>query len=97
MTNRFQRFITESAYEITLTPDEFRSAQVMSTRGYLGELVHHATSIDHGDDEVTLHFSEADAWSVMQTIEDDPDAVWALTTPGTTLGRKFQKFLDAIV
>jgi hypothetical protein len=97
MTKSFRRYLTEGAYSITLTPDEYRSAQVMSSRGYLGELVHHAQSIEETDNGVILHYSEADAWEVLNTMEADPDAVWALTTPATTLGRKFQKFIDAIV
>lgn len=87
------------AYLITLTADEYRSAVVMSDRGYLGMIVEHATAEEWSDDEatVTLQFRESDAWKVQETCEDDPHAVWALTTPRTSLGEKFARFIDSIV
>lgn len=87
------------AYQIVLTREEYRSAQVMNDRGYLGMIVDHASFIDDQSecDSIILHFIESDAWKVNETIEEDPDAVWALTTPSTSLGEKFQKFIDSIV
>lgn len=86
-------------YTITLTAEEYRSACYMAARGYLGELTDHATDETWNDDEseVTLTFRESDAWQVQQVCEGDPHAVWSLTTPSTTLGQKFQQFLDSIV
>lgn len=86
-------------YAIELTKEEYRAACYMADRGYLGELTDHATETEWSDDEstVTLRFRESDAWNVLAVVEDDPDAVWALTTPSTSLGRKFQTFLDDIV
>jgi hypothetical protein len=86
------------AYTIELTADEYASADCMSYRGYLGNITGHA-DVEWSEDEtiVTLQFTEPQAWAVLQTIEDDPDAVWSLTTPRTTLGQKFQAFLDSIV
>ena len=79
--------------------EEYQSACYMAARGYLGELTDHATSETWNDDEseVTLTFRESDAWRVQQVCEDDPGAVWSLTSPSTTLGRKFQRFIDSIV
>lgn len=86
-------------YQIELTKEEYRSACFMAERGYLGELTDHATETEWSDDEetVTLRFRESDAWTVSIVCEDGPDAVWALTNRGTSLGRKFQTFLDSIV
>lgn len=86
-------------YTLELTREEYRSASVMSARGYLGEIVTHATTEDWSDDDatVTLRFTEPDAWKVMETCEADPHAVWSLTTPSTTLGAKFLQFVNAIV
>ncbi len=93
MTNR------PMPYTIELTREEYRSAQYMAARGYLGELTDHATDTEWSEDEetVTLRFAESDAWAINEVCESDPHAVWALTTPSTSLGRKFQKFLDRIV
>lgn len=91
------------AYTIELTRDEYRSACVMSDRGYLGEITIHATAIEPSnddDDQTTVYrllFTEADAWRVQETIDADPVAVWSLTTPSTSLGAKFQRFTEAIV
>ena len=86
-------------YQIELTKEEYRSACYMADRGYLGELTDHVTEENWSEDEstVVLVFRESDAWNVLAVIEDDPDAVWALTDTHTSLGRKFQAFLDAIV
>jgi hypothetical protein len=86
------------AYTIELTAEEYRSADYMCYRGYLGCITEHA-DCEWSEDEstVTLRFTEPAAWNVLQTIEDDPDAVWSLTTPSTTLGQKFQVFIDSIV
>lgn len=87
------------AYRIELTREEYRSAMVMADRGYLGELTTHASDVQVSDDDqtYTLLFTEPDAWKVQETIEADPHAVWALTTPSTSLGEKFQAFVDSIV
>ncbi len=86
------------AYTIELTADEYRSAMMMSDRGYLGEITVHATFAEANDsDGFTLAFTEPDAWKVLETIEADPHAVWALTTPSTSLGQKFQAFINEIV
>ena len=86
------------AYTIELTKEEYRSAMVMSDRGYLGMITVHATFAEETDDGgYTLAFTEPDAWKVLETIESDPHAVWALTTPSTSLGKKFQHFVDQIV
>ena len=86
------------AYTIELTREEYRSAMVMSDRGYLGEITVHATFVEETDEGgYTLAFTEPDAWKVLETIEADPYAVWALTTPSTSLGQKFQAFVDSIV
>lgn len=85
-------------YRIELTPEEFRSACYMDDRGYLGGIVTHCTNEEHDDSgNVVLTFTESDAWKVLAQCEDDPDAVWALTTPSTSLGQKFQRFLNSIV
>ncbi len=86
-------------YTVTLTREEYRSATYMAARGYLGLLTEHATDTEWSEDEteVTLFFRESDAWQVQETCDEDPDAVWALTTPSTSLGEKFQRFLDGIV
>jgi hypothetical protein len=86
------------AYTIELTADEYRSAEYMSARGYLGCVTEHATETEDRDDgSVVLKFTESDAWNVQQVCEDDEHAVWSLTTPSTSLGQKFQAFLDQIV
>jgi hypothetical protein len=86
-------------YSIQLTREEYQSAMYMCDRGYLGEITIHATDVNVSDDEstYTLLFRESDAWKVLATIEADPHAVWALTTPSTSLGVKFQAFLEGIV
>lgn len=86
-------------YWIELTREEYRSAEYMSARGYLGCLTDHATETVWSDDEqtVVLWFAESDAWEVQEECDNDPHAVWALTTPSTSLGEKFQQFLDKIV
>lgn len=86
-------------YQIELTKEEYRSACFMADRGYLGELTDHATTEDWSDDggTVTLRFTESDAWKVQEVIESDYPAVWALTDRSTSLGEKFQAFLDGIV
>ena len=86
-------------YTIELTREEYRSADYMSARGYLGQLTDHATETEWSEDEetVTLRFTEADMWKVYETCEDDLHAVWALTDTRTSLGEKFQTLLDAIV
>ena len=95
----FTRDRLKYAYQVSLTPAEYNDACFMSARGYLGELIHHATVVDteSSEDEVVLLFHESDAWKVLQTIEEDPDAVWALTNTSTRLGRVFQEFIDSIV
>lgn len=86
------------AYMIELTAEEYRSALVMSDCGYLGEITIHATFAEENDEGgYTLAFTEPDAWKVLETIDADPHAVWALTTPSTSLGEKFQHFVDGIV
>lgn len=87
------------AYRLELTAEEYASADYMAARGYLGEITDHATITEWSEDEktVTLGFSELDAWKVAEVCEADPDAVWALTTPSTGLGAKFQAFRDSIV
>lgn len=86
------------AYSITLTKEEYQSAMYMSDRGYLGEITIHASTVEDNDDGTfTLKFTEPDAWNVQSTIDDDPDAVWSLTTPNTSLGEKFDHFVNAIV
>jgi len=86
-------------YQITLTAAEYRDADFMAARGYLGELTRHATTTEWADDEetVVLTFRESDAWQVNDACDADHDAVWALTTPRTSLGEKFLAFLNAIV
>ncbi len=86
-------------YTIILTHAEYRDAEFMTVRGYLGELLDHATEEDWTEDgaTVTLRFRESDAWAVLTVCEDDPEAIWALTSPSTSLGAKFAAFLDAIV
>lgn len=90
---------TRYAYSIELTRAEYRDACYMCDRGYLGELTRHATAEDWTDDEsaVVLRFTEPDAWKVNEVCEEDPHAVWSLTDTRTTLGAKFQSFLDSIV
>ena len=85
-------------YRIELTREEYRSADYMSVRGYLGTLTDIGTA-EWSDDEsaVTVTLTEPQAWEMLDIIEDDPDAVWALTTRDTSLGRKFQTLLDSIV
>lgn len=87
------------AYRVTLTGPEYNDAMIMSDRGYLGMLTVHATYIEGPADDglFELQFTESDAWKVLETIEDDPHAVWALTLPSTSLGEKFQRFVDSIV
>lgn len=86
------------AYTIELTKAEYQDALFMCDRGYLGEITIHATFIEDTDEGgFTLAFTEPDAWKVLETIEADPYAVWALTTPSTSLGQKFQQFVDGIV
>ena len=86
------------AYSIKLTASEYRDAAVMDARGYLGGIIEHCTAEDWQDDgSVILQFTEPDAWKVLEQCEEDEPAVWALTTPSTSLGRKFQEFRDSIV
>jgi hypothetical protein len=87
------------AYSIVLTREEYRSADYMSARGYLGEITERASDTEWSEDEetVTLRFTEPAAWDVRDVCESDEPAVWALTTPSTSLGEKFIVFLDSIV
>ena len=88
----------KTAYTVTLTREEYRSAMVMSYRGYLGELTIHAYTVEEdADGNFVLGFREPDAWEVLATCDEDPYAVWSLTTPNTSLGQKFQALLDQIV
>lgn len=85
------------AYTIELTEAEYKDAVFMCSRGYLGEITIHATVTEEYNDTVVLKFTEPDAWRVVDTIAEDEHAVWALTTPDTTLGRKFSAFIEEIV
>lgn len=86
------------AYTIELTKEEYRAALMMSDRGYLGEITIHATFAEETDiGGYTLAFTEPDAWKVLETVDADPHAVWAMTTPSTSLGRKFQQFVEGII
>lgn len=86
------------AYSIALTQDEYRSAAYMDARGYLGGIIEHCAAEDWQEDgSVVLQFNESDAWAVQEQCMEDEPAVWALTTPSTSLGRKLQAFLDSIV
>lgn len=85
-------------YQITLTREEYQAASYMSDRGYLGQLTDYGTE-EWSDDEsaVTISLQEHEMWLILQTIEDDPDAVWSLTSPDTSLGQKFQTLVDSVV
>lgn len=85
-------------YVVILSPEEARSAQYMSDRGYLAEIMDHVTEREINEEgNLELRFSEADAWEVHRIAESNPNDVWALTTPATSLGMKFLKFMDSLV
>jgi hypothetical protein len=89
-------------YTLTLTAEEYRSAEYMCARGYLGGLTEQATETETSEDEttVTLRFRESDIWPVCELYSGDENDLmdfWALTTPDTSLGRKVCELLDRVV
>lgn len=89
--------MNDYAYVLDLTADEYRSACVMSDRGYLGEITRIATVEESEDGSVKILFTEPEAWEVYELYTEDYWTFWSLTTPSTSLGEKVQAFMESIV
>jgi len=82
-------------YTLTLTQSEYTALQWMADRGYDGRAHTEVDIVEENAEGVCLHYTEASAWLLCCSREDDPDAFGACASP--ELLTKLHNLLDEIV